>query len=238
VYDHPEGHTGLREAIARHVGISRGICTDADDVVITNGAQQAIDLSARVLLAPGDRVAVEDPGYGPPRRVFTTFGLQVCGVPVDAQGLMVDAIPAHTRVVYVTPSHQFPLGMSMSLQRRLALVKWARDAGAAILEDDYDSEFRYSERPMGSLQTLDTTGQVIYVGYSLTEPQSSRCGRLRHRRQPHSPELAWWHCVKLALVPGPSELTVIAWMGHRPGWRTTSLGRDARRSRGSSTRYV
>lgn len=179
VYDHPAGHTRLREAIARHVGISRGIYADADDVIITNGAQQAIDLIARIYVAPGDRVAVEDPGYGPPRRLFTALGLQVCGVPVDGDGLMVDAIPPQTRLIYVTPSHQFPLGMSMSLHRRLALLKWARDTGGAILEDDYDSEFRFGGRPIEPLHMLDTQGHVIYVGsFSKTMLPTLRLGFL------------------------------------------------------------
>lgn len=199
VYSHPAGHAGLREAIVRYFGTSRGIRADADDVIITNGAQQAIDLSARVLLKPGDRVAVEDPGYGPPRRVLGAFGLQVCGVPVDDEGLIVDAIPPNTRLVYVTPSHQFPLGMSMSLNRRLALIRWARDTAAAIIEDDYDSEFRFGGRPIEPLHMLDTAGRVIYVGsFSKTMLPTLRLGFLivppSLRTAMHSAKyLADWH---------------------------------------------
>ncbi len=178
-YGHPAGHVDLREAIAHHVGISRGVRADADDVVVTNGTQQAIDLIARVLAAPGDRVAVEDPGYGPPRRLLKSLGLRVCGVPVDDEGLIVDAIPPATRFVYVSPSHQFPLGMSMSLHRRLALLEWARRTGAAIVEDDYDSEFRFDGRPIEPLQMLDTHDRVIYVGsFSKTMLPTLRLGFL------------------------------------------------------------
>lgn len=163
-YADPAGHAGLREAIAGHIGVSRGVQATAEDVVVTNGTQQAVDLIGRVLLAPGDRVAVEDPCYRPPWRLLQTLGAEVTGVPVDDQGLVVDAIPSGTRLVYVTPSHQFPLGMSMSLRRRLALLAWAERHQAAILEDDYDSEFRFGGRPIEPLQTLDRAGRVVYVG--------------------------------------------------------------------------
>ena len=164
VYGDPAGDHGLRDAIARHIATSRGVAATADDVIITNGTQQALDLVARVLLAPGDRVAVEDPGYSPPRHLFESLGLRVSGIAVDRQGLAVDALPRTTRLVYVTPSHQYPLGPSMSLARRTALLAWAERNDAAIVEDDYDSEFRFSERPIEPLQTLDTSGRVIYVG--------------------------------------------------------------------------
>jgi GntR family transcriptional regulator / MocR family aminotransferase len=163
-YGDPAGHAGLREAIAAHIGVSRGVQATAEDVVVTNGTQQAVDLIGRVLLAPGDRVAVEDPCYRPPWRLLQILGAEVTGVPVDDQGLVVDAIPSGTRLVYVTPSHQFPLGMSMSLRRRLALLAWAERHQAAILEDDYDSEFRFGGHPIEPLQTLDRAGRVVYVG--------------------------------------------------------------------------
>jgi GntR family transcriptional regulator/MocR family aminotransferase len=176
-YGDPAGHRGLREAIARHIGIARGVVASGDDVVVTNGTQQAVDIVARVLVAPGDRVAVEDPGYGPPRRLFATVGAKVAGVPVDAEGLIVDAIPRDTRLVYVTPSHQYPLGMSMSLARRIALLSWAERNDAAIIEDDYDSEFRFVGRPIEPLQTLDRAGRVIYVGsFSKTMLATLRLG--------------------------------------------------------------
>jgi GntR family transcriptional regulator/MocR family aminotransferase len=133
-------------------------------VIVTNGTQQALDLTARVLLAPGDVIAVEDPGYQLPCRLFTSLGLQVAGVAVDEQGLVVDAIPRRARAVYVTPSHQYPLGVAMSLRRRQALLAWAERTGAAIIEDDYDSEFRFTGRPLEALQSLDPVGRVIHVG--------------------------------------------------------------------------
>jgi GntR family transcriptional regulator/MocR family aminotransferase len=163
-YGDPEGHGRLREAIAGHIGASRAVRATAEDIVVTNGTQQAVDIVARVLLAPGDGVAVEDPGYSTPRRLFASLGARVCGVPVDAEGIVVDAIPPGTRLVYVSPSHQFPLGMSMSLSRRMALLAWAERHDAAIVEDDYDSEFRFDGRPIEPLQTLDPSGRVVYVG--------------------------------------------------------------------------
>jgi GntR family transcriptional regulator/MocR family aminotransferase len=179
VYDESGGHRGLRAAIARHVGVSRGVQVSAEDVTITNGAQQALDLIARALISPGDRVAVEDPGYAPPRYLFTSLGARVAGVTVDEEGIVVDAIAPGTRLVYVTPSHQYPLGVTMSLSRRLALLEWAARNNAAIIEDDYDSEFRFEERPLEPLQTLDTAGRVVYVGsFSKTLLPTLRLGFL------------------------------------------------------------
>jgi len=176
-YGDPAGYRGLREAIARHIGVSRGVEASADDVTVVNGTQQALDVVARILLAPGDRVAVEDPGYRPARWLFDSLGLRVTGVPVDQHGLVVDALPRHARLVYVTPSHQYPLGVSMGLPRRRALLAWAERNGAAIVEDDYDSEFRFGGRPIEPLQTLDTTGRVVYVGsFSKTMLPTLRLG--------------------------------------------------------------
>jgi GntR family transcriptional regulator/MocR family aminotransferase len=176
-YIHPAGHPGLREAIARHIAVSRGVQAGAENVVITSGAQQALDLVGRVLLTAGDRVAVEDPGYLPPRFLFKSLGARVQGVPVDGEGLVVDAIPRNTRLVYVTPSHQYPLGITMSLPRRLALLDWATRNDAVIVEDDYDSEFRFEERPIEPLQTLDASGRVLYIGsFSKTLSPALRLG--------------------------------------------------------------
>ncbi|HKP23458.1 MAG TPA: PLP-dependent aminotransferase family protein [Dongiaceae bacterium] len=163
-YDAPAGNRGLREAIARHIGVSRGVEASVDDVIVTNGTQQAMDVVARALLSPGDHIAVEDPGYGPVRSAFTALGLRVRGVPVDGDGLDVEAIPKRARAIYVTPSHQYPLGVSMTLPRRLALLAWADRHNAALIEDDYDSEFRFGGRPIEPLRMLDKTGRVIYVG--------------------------------------------------------------------------
>jgi GntR family transcriptional regulator/MocR family aminotransferase len=177
IYGSAAGHRGLREAIARHIGLSRGVRASADGIVVTNGTQQAVDIVARVLLGPRDRVAVEEPGYPLIRWLLDSLGARVATVPVDREGLVVDAIPPDTRLVYVSPSHQFPLGMSMSLARRRALLAWAQRHDAAIIEDDYDSEFRFGGRPIDALQTLDTSGRVIYVGtFSKTMLPTLRLG--------------------------------------------------------------
>ncbi|MCU7723507.1 PLP-dependent aminotransferase family protein [Actinoplanes sp. KI2] len=164
VYAGPEGHPALRAAIARYLGYARSVRVSADDVVVTNGTQHALDLVARVLLRAGDVVAVEEPGYPPPRRLFEALGCRVVGVPVDEEGLVVTALPAGCRLVYATPSHQFPLGRAMSLARRRELLDWAARRPVAIVEDDYDSEFRFSARPLEPLFSLDEAGRVIYAG--------------------------------------------------------------------------
>jgi len=163
-YAAPAGHPALRAAIARSLGYGRSVRATADDVLITNGAQHALDLIARVLLRPGDVVAVEEPGYPPARRLFASVGARVASVPVDEDGLVVSALPGNARLVYTTPSHQFPLGGAMSLDRRRELLDWARTRPAAIVEDDYDSEFRFSSRPLEPLYSLDSVGRVLYVG--------------------------------------------------------------------------
>jgi GntR family transcriptional regulator / MocR family aminotransferase len=164
VYGDPSGHVGLRRAIARHIEVSRGVSAVAEDIIVTSGTQQALDILARALLAPGDEVAVEDPGYPPAWLLFRTLGAHVTPVPVDREGLIVEDLPRGARLVYVTPSHHFPLGTAMSLVRRLALLEWAQRHNAAIIEDDYDCEFRFGGRPMEPLQTMDSNGRVVYVG--------------------------------------------------------------------------
>jgi GntR family transcriptional regulator/MocR family aminotransferase len=163
-YGEPAGVTRLRASIARHVAVSRGVRANADDVIVTSGAQQAFDLIGRVLVTAGASVAVEEPGYRQVRLLFRSLGAHVVGVPVDDQGLAVDAIPRDVRLVYATPSHQFPLGRAMSLQRRMALLAWAERRGGVVIEDDYDSEFRFDGRPLDPMQSLDRKGRVIYVG--------------------------------------------------------------------------
>jgi GntR family transcriptional regulator/MocR family aminotransferase len=163
-YGDPVGEPALCAQIARHIGLARSVRVPPEQVLVTSGAQQAFDLIARVLVGPGTRVAVEEPGYPPAREVFTSFGARVAGVPVDAEGIDVTAIPAGTRLVYTTPSHQFPLGSPMSLARRTALLEWARREDAVIVEDDYDSEFRFADRPLEPLHSLDRGDRVLYVG--------------------------------------------------------------------------
>jgi GntR family transcriptional regulator/MocR family aminotransferase len=176
-YGDPAGRIRLRRAIAGWVARSRSVAAGEDTVVVTSGTQHAIDLVARVLLEPGDCVAVEDPGYVPVRRLFGALGANVVGVPVDDQGLVVDLLPPSARIVYVTPSHQYPLGMTMSMPRRRALLRWAQRHDAAVIEDDYDTEFRYVDRPLEPLQSLDADGRVVYVGsFSKTFSPSVRLG--------------------------------------------------------------
>jgi len=163
-YGPPEGEQALRLAVSRYLAFSRAVTCNWQDVIVTQGAQQAIDLTARVVLQAGDVVAVEDPGYPPARACFTALGAKVVPVAVDAQGLIVDQLPKQARLVYVTPSHQFPLGMPMSLERRIALLAWARERDAVIIEDDYDGEFRFDGRPLDSLKSLDQAGLVAYIG--------------------------------------------------------------------------
>ncbi len=163
-YAEPSGHPRLRAAIARYLAYSRGVDADPDDVIATNGTQHALDLIARVLVEPGDVVAVEDPGYPFARDLFASHGAKVVPVPVDHDGLVVAALPTNTRLVFTTPSHQFPLGPPLSLARRQALLDHAAVHDTAIIEDDYDSEFRYCERPLDPLHRLDDAGRVIYVG--------------------------------------------------------------------------
>jgi GntR family transcriptional regulator/MocR family aminotransferase len=161
------GLPALREAIAAYAGAARGVVCSAEQVIVTVGAQAALDLAARMLLDPGDPVWVEDPGYLGARGALAGAGATLVPVPVDEEGLDVEAgIERHAapRLVYVTPSHQFPLGATLSLQRRLALLDHAGRCGAWIIEDDYDSEYRYQGRPIPSLQGLDRTGTVIYMG--------------------------------------------------------------------------
>ncbi|GGB41303.1 GntR family transcriptional regulator [Flexivirga endophytica] len=163
VYD-GSGHPRLQAEIARHLRLSRSVVTDGPDILLTGGAQQALDLICRVLLEPGDTVAVEDPGYTAAVRLYASHGAVVRGVSVDEEGLVVDALPDDARLVYVTPSHQFPTGAVMSLRRRTALLDWAVAHHALIVEDDYDSEFRYESRALAPLQSLDRCGRVAYVG--------------------------------------------------------------------------
>jgi GntR family transcriptional regulator/MocR family aminotransferase len=166
-YQPPAGYAPLREAIATHIGITRGVRCTPEQIIITSGTQGALDLIARTLLAPGDVAWIEDPGYFGARGALLAGEARLVPVPVDAEGLVVAAgrerAPA-ARLAFVTPSHQFPTGVTMSLSRRLALLDWANEADAWVVEDDYDSEYRYGGRPLEALQGLDHAGRVLYVG--------------------------------------------------------------------------
>jgi len=166
-YGDSGGYTPLRQAIASYLAVARAVRCEPEQVIVVSGAQQAMDLAARLLLEPGDAVWVEDPGYLGAYATLNAAGAKLIPVAVDEDGLDVRhgiARGPRARLVYVTPSHQFPLGMTMSLTRRLELLSWAQKSGAWILEDDYDSEYRYASRPLAAMQGLDHRGQVIYFG--------------------------------------------------------------------------
>ncbi len=163
----PAGYMPLRIAIADYLGRSRAVQCSAEQVIIVNGSQQALDLIARLTLNPGDWVAIEDPGYLGARNCFKGQGAKLQPVIVDPEGLDVEFLSQFRqsfKLLYVTPSHQFPTGATLSLSRRLALLQWAQQRKTLILEDDYDSEYRYGDRPIPALQGLDQHNTVIYVG--------------------------------------------------------------------------
>ncbi|HZS44528.1 MAG TPA: PLP-dependent aminotransferase family protein [Blastocatellia bacterium] len=164
----PLGHLALREAIVKYLARSRAVRCDASQVIIVYGSQQALDLISRILVNRGDTVAMEDPGYLGTRRALEGQGAKVLPVPVDEFGLRTDYLARQKtlkcKFVYITPSHEFPMGVALSLPRRLELLAWAQTNSTMIVEDDYDSEFRYAGRPVPALQGLDQTGSVIYVG--------------------------------------------------------------------------
>lgn len=160
-----QGNSQLRRAIAEHVGLTRAVACEPNDVLVTSGAQQAFDLIARALVIPGETiVAVEDPGYPPMRVPFVAAGARLVPVRVDGEGIVVDEIPAEATIICVCPSHQFPLGMPMSPRRREELMRFARQAGAVIVEDDYDGEFRYDGSPLEALRGTTSASHVLYVG--------------------------------------------------------------------------
>jgi len=161
----PMGYPPLQQVVAEYLTTSRGVQCVAEQVAIVSGLQEALDLVARLFLNPGDRVAMENPGYPGAALAFAAAGSIVVPVRVDDEGLnLAGSALDGARLVYVTPAHQFPLGVSMSLPRRFALLEWARSSGAVIFEDDYDGEYRYSGRPLPALQGLDRHGQVIFAG--------------------------------------------------------------------------
>jgi len=166
-YGSPMGLAELRDAIANYLRTSRGLRCEAGQIMIVSGSQQALDISTRVLLNSGARVWVEEPGYWLVHHVLTGAGCRAIPVPVDTDGINVEAgikLCRAARAAFVAPSHQFPLGVTMSASRRLQLLNWAHSVGAWIVEDDYDSEYRYDSMPIASLQGLDDNARVIYIG--------------------------------------------------------------------------
>jgi GntR family transcriptional regulator/MocR family aminotransferase len=166
-YTDPRGSTDLRQAICQYLQASRAVRCEPEQIIVTAGTQHAIDLAIRVLLRPGDAVWTEDPGYPLTRQALISAGIVVRAIPVDKHGLDVGTgarIARRARAAFVTPSHQYPTGVVLSMTRRLDLLAWARENRAWIIEDDYASEFRYSGRPLASLQGLDDAGHVIYIG--------------------------------------------------------------------------
>jgi GntR family transcriptional regulator / MocR family aminotransferase len=169
-YGESAGYMPLRRAVADYLRGARAVQCTPEQILIVSGAQQAFDLAGRVLLDPGDTMWIENPCYSSARQAFMNTGARMVSVPVDEEGLNVAAGIARSqhlspaRMVYVTPSHQHPLGVTMTLTRRLTLLEWANSVGAWILEDDYDSEYRYASRPLAALQGLDQQHRVIYVG--------------------------------------------------------------------------
>ena len=161
----PLGHRPLRNAIADYLTTSRAVKCEPEQIAVVSGVLEALDLVARLFLDPGDRVCIENPGYQGAAAVFEGVGAKVSAIPLDEQGMKVpDARVRNPRLAYITPAHQFPIGATMTLARRLELLEWARKTGALIFEDDYDSEYRYTGRPVPSLQGLDPSGQVLFFG--------------------------------------------------------------------------
>lgn len=178
-YPQVQGHIELRRAICDYLGRRRGVQTHPDDVLIVSGVQQALSLCAQVLLDPGDGVMLEEPHYPAPWQIFTAHGARVQSIPVDDEGLDCAQLPTQRtpRLIYVTPSHQFPTGAVMSLSRRLALLRYAQQHEGWIFEDDYDGEFRYRGAPLAALRALDTHDRTLYVGtFSKTLFPSLRLG--------------------------------------------------------------
>jgi GntR family transcriptional regulator / MocR family aminotransferase len=205
-YGHPMGLKELREALAVYLRTARGVRCESDQIMIVSGSQQALDIAVRVLLKPGSHVWMEEPGYRYARRVFSLNGCHAVPVPVDDQGLNVALGVKQcrkARAVLVTPSHQYPLGATMSASRRLQLLDWATRSGSWILEDDYDSDYRYESSPISSLQGLDSNSRVVYIGtFSKVLFPSLRLGYLVIPRD----LIARFLAVRVAMDIGPATL--------------------------------
>jgi GntR family transcriptional regulator/MocR family aminotransferase len=181
-YGDVHGFEPLREAIALHLSATRGVNCTAGQIIITNGTQQTLDLIGSVFLSKTAEVCLEDPSYFGARDIFSAIGAKIVPVSIDAEGFNLEEAKTKSRnprLIYVTPSHQYPLGVTMSLARRMNLLEWARETESFIVEDDYDSEYRYTGRPLASLQGLDRNNRVIYIGtFSKTVFPALRLGFL------------------------------------------------------------
>jgi GntR family transcriptional regulator/MocR family aminotransferase len=215
-YLDPAGLPALREAVAQWLWASRGIRCSAAQVVVCAGSQQALDLIARLLLAPGDAVLVEDPGYPGIRACLQAQGAQVRPVPVDAEGLAIDTLAgtaARARLAVVTPTHQYPLGVHMSLARRLALIRWARTHDAWLVEDDYDGEFQYGTHRIPALTSLPHGERVLYVGtFSKTLHPGLRLGFIV-APEGLAPALATAKALSDRHSPGDAQATLARFIG-------------------------
>lgn len=209
-----EGHGPLRSAIARHLALTRGIRAEPDEIVVTNGSMQAIALLAMLLLDPGDRAVIENPGYPGIRAAIRTAGGEPLAAPVDKSGIVPDDWPA--RLAFVTPGRQFPTGAVLPASRRIALLEWAERRSAVIVEDDYDSEFRWGGRPSEPLKAMDRTGRVVYIGtFSKTMLPDIRIGyavlppalagsfrQAKYWTEPHPAGLAWQRALARFMAEG------------------------------------
>lgn len=176
-YGDPAGLPRLRSAVAAHLGATRGIVCSADDVIVTNGIQEGINIVARLLLRAGDGVGMEDPGYAGAAQVFTSHDARVLPVPVDAEGAVSGSLPRDVRLAYLTPAHQYPSGVSLSPRRRAEWMAWAQRCGGYLIEDDYDADFWYDSAPLPALKADDPHDQVIYLGtFSKSLAASLRLG--------------------------------------------------------------
>jgi GntR family transcriptional regulator / MocR family aminotransferase len=166
-YGDPMGYMPLREAIAEYLRVVRAVRCDASQIMVVAGSQQGLQITARILSGPGDKVWLEEPGYPGARQAFLAAGARLCAVPVDREGLHVEQgfrLCPKARAAYLTPSHQYPLGMTLSAARRMQLLNWSARNGSWIIEDDYDSEYRFDSRPIASLQGMDSNARVLYIG--------------------------------------------------------------------------
>jgi GntR family transcriptional regulator/MocR family aminotransferase len=210
----PRGLPDLREQIAHYLRTYRGIPCDAGDIVVLTGIRHALDLVARTVLQAGDKVCVEDPGYPAAQQIFTRAGATIVPVPVDGEGLACAQLRKHAdaRLVYVTPAHQSPTGVTMSVTRRLEVLDWADRNGAWIIEDDYDSEFNYLNAPLAALKSLDKGHRVIYCGsFNKTLFAGLRVGFALVPPQLKEPLLTLWQMTGRS-VGMTEQLALAAWL--------------------------